>query len=78
MMEGLAFMEAEHVFFFIFPRRNFLRVETEAEVILNPCGWVHGVSADLVRMKALPMGQAFLAETSPSCVSFLFSACCMV
>lgn len=47
-------------------------------VILNPCGWVHGVSADLVRMKSLPMGQAFLAGTSLSCVSFLFSACCMV
>lgn len=30
-MEGLVFMEAEHVFFFIFPWRNFLRDETEAE-----------------------------------------------
>lgn len=30
-MQGLVFMEAEHVFFFIFPWRNFLRDETEAE-----------------------------------------------
>lgn len=43
-------------------------------VILNPFRWIHCVSADLVWMKALLMGQAFLAETSPSCVSFLFSA----
>lgn len=31
----------------------------------------------MVRTKALPRGQAFLADTSPGCVSFLFSACCL-
>lgn len=70
MMEGLVFMEAEHVFFFIFPWRNFLRWDRSRG------WWVHGISADLVRMKTLPVGQ--MAETSPSYVFPVFSLQCGV
>lgn len=48
-------------------------------VILNSCGWVV-CSTDLVTMNpvTLPMGQAFVTVTSPSCGSFPFSASYMV
>ena len=53
-MEGLGFMEAEHVFFFIFPWRNrdFVRDETEVgsgDIKFcslgqdEPCGSIHGI-----------------------------------
>lgn len=47
--------------------------ERQGVVILNSCVWVM-YSTDLVRMNpiTLPMGQAFLAATSPSCGSSHF------
>lgn len=53
--------------------------QRQGVVIIKFLWWVV-YSADLVRMNpiALPIGQAFLAVTSPSCGSFPFSSCYMV